>query len=177
VAVSSDQGVQAPRGRERPRGSLEPEQVGWILVGIQAVLLIMLLVLPWRRPLSWPLDVLDVLGLLLMIAGIALLLISFISLGRALTPTPLPVAGAGLRTRGIYGVIRHPIYVAVLIAALGFTLAVGSVWQVVVWFALLGFFLGKAFWEDRLLAERHGVAWYDYADHVGGFFPRVWGGR
>ncbi len=175
--MSNDQGVQTPSGAETPRAGLEPSQVGWILVGVQGVLLLALVLLPWRRPLSWPLDVLDILGLVLMVAGLALLLISFMSLGRALTPTPIPVEGAGLRTRGIYGVIRHPIYVAVLVAALGFTLAVGSVWQVIVWCALLGFFLGKAFWEDRLLAERHGVAWYDYADHVGGFFPRVWGSR
>lgn len=175
--MSNDQGLEPAPHKDLPRGGLEPAQVGWILVAVQALLLLALVLLPWRRSLSWPLDVLDVFGLLLMVAGLALMLISFIALGRALTPTPIPVEGAGLRTRGIYGVVRHPIYVAVLIAALGFTLAVGSVWQVIVWFALLGFFLGKAFWEDRLLAERHGVAWYDYADHVGGFFPRVWGSR
>lgn len=175
--MSNDQGVEPTPQKHLSRDGLEPAHLGWILVAVQAVLLLALVLLPWRRPLSWPLDVLDVFGLLLMVAGLALLFISFISLGRALTPTPIPVEGAGLRTRGIYGVVRHPIYVGVLVAALGFTLAVGSIWQVVVWFALLAFFLGKAFWEDRLLAERHGVAWYDYADHVGGFFPRVWGSR
>lgn len=175
--MRNGEGLQPAPQQDLPRVGLGPKQTGWILVAVQAVLLLALVLLPWRRSLSWPLDLLDMLGLLLMVAGLALLLISFITLGRALTPTPIPVEGAGLRTRGIYGVVRHPIYVAVLIAALGFTLAVGSVWQIIVWFALLGFFLGKAFWEDRLLAERHGVAWYDYADHVGGFFPRVWGSR
>ena len=89
----------------------------------------------------------------------------------------MPVAGAGLRTGGIYGLVRHPIYVGILLAGLGFTLAVGSIWQVIAWFLLLGFFLGKATWEDRLLADRYGIAWFDYADHVGGFFPRLWGSR
>ena len=30
---------------------------------------------------------------------------------------------------------------------------------------------------DRLLADRHGVAWFDYADHVSGFIPRIRGPR
>jgi protein-S-isoprenylcysteine O-methyltransferase Ste14 len=43
--------------------------------------------------------------------------------------------------------------------------------------AMAVFFYAKAFWEDRLLAERHGVAWFDYADHVSGFIPRIRGQR
>jgi protein-S-isoprenylcysteine O-methyltransferase Ste14 len=45
------------------------------------------------------------------------------------------------------------------------------------WVALAVFFYAKAFWEDRLLAEKHGVAWFDYADHVSSFIPRFWGSR
>ena len=151
--------------------------IGWVLVAAQAVLLVVFLVLPKRRSLFAPPDLLDVLGILLMIAGLALVIISLVSLGAALTPTPVPQDGAALRTGGVYSVVRHPIYTGILVAALGFTLAVGSMWQVLLWVALAVFFYAKAFWEDRLLAERHGVAWYDYADHVGGFFPRVWGSR
>ena len=50
-------------------------------------------------------------------------------------------------------------------------------WQVLLWVALVVFFYAKAFWEDRLLAEKHGVAWFDYADHVSSFIPRFWGSR
>ena len=179
--MTSQPGASAPSGESAPHDPeaalRERARTGWILVGVQAVLLVALIFLPRRSSLTWPLDVLEVFGIILMIAGLALLLIALLSLGRALTPTPVPVDGAQLRTAGIYAVVRHPVYVGVLLAALGFTLAVGSIWQVLVWFLLLGFFLGKAFWEDRLLAERHGVAWYDYADHVGGFFPRLWGSR
>ena len=177
--MTSQPGAPAERSAPDDAAQIERDRarIGWILVGVQAILLLALIFLPRRSSLVWPLDVLEFLGILLMIAGLALLLVSLLALGRALTPTPLPVDGAGLRTSGIYGVVRHPVYVAILIAGLGFTLAVGSLWQVAVWFCLLGFFLGKAFWEDRLLAERHGVAWYDYADHVGGFIPRVWGSR
>ena len=148
--------------------------IGWVLVGAQALLLILFVLLPKRRSLFAPPDFLDVLGIILMVGGIALVIISLVSLGAALTPTPVPQESAALRTKGIYSVVRHPVYSGILVAALGFTLAVGSIWQVVMWVALAVFFYAKAFWEDRLLAEKHGVAWFDYADHVSSFIPRFW---
>lgn len=151
--------------------------IGWVLVAVQAVLLILFVLLPKRRGLFAPPDFLDILGILLMIAGLALVLISLVSLGAALTPTPVPQESAALRTRGVYSLVRHPVYSGILVAALGFTLAVGSIWQVLLWVALIAFFYAKAFWEDRLLAEKHGVAWFDYADHVSSFIPRFWGSR
>ena len=151
--------------------------IGWVLVGAQALLLILFVLLPKRRSLFAPPDFLDVLGIILMVGGIALVIISLVSLGAALTPTPVPQESAALRTKGIYSVVRHPVYSGILVAALGFTLAVGSLWQVVMWVALAVFFYAKAFWEDRLLAEKHGVAWFDYADHVSSFIPRFWGSR
>jgi len=152
-------------------------RIGWALVIAQVLLLILFVVLPKRRSLFAPPDLLDVLGIILMIAGLAVLLIALLSLGSALTPTPVPQDGAALRTGGIYSVVRHPVYVGILLAALGFTLAVGSLWQVILLVAMAVFFYAKAFWEDRLLAERHGVAWFDYADHVSGFIPRIRGSR
>ena len=152
-------------------------RIGWALVAAQALLLILFVLLPKRRSLLAPPDLLDILGILLMVAGLAVFLIALLGLGTALTPTPVPQEGAALRTSGIYAVVRHPIYVGILVAALGFALAGGSIWQVVLWAALAVFFYAKAFWEDRLLAERHGVAWFDYADHVSGFIPRIRGPR
>ena len=152
-------------------------RTGWLLVAIQAILLIAFVILPKRRSLLATPDFLDVLGIILMIGGLAVLLIAFISLGSALTPTPVPQEAAALRTHGVYAHVRHPIYSGILLAALGFTLAVGSIWQVLLLVSMAVFFYGKAFWEDRLLAEKHGVAWFDYADHVSGFIPRFWGSR
>lgn len=151
--------------------------IGWVLVGVQALLLILLVLLPKRRSLFAPPDFLDVLGIILMVGGLALVIVSLVSLGAALTPTPVPQESAALRTKGVYSLVRHPVYSGILVAALGFTLAVGSIWQVIMWVALALFFSAKAFWEDRLLAEKHGVAWFDYADHVSSFIPRFWGSR
>ena len=152
-------------------------RVGWLLVSVQIVLLALLVVLPRRGSLAWPPGVLEVLGVALMVGGLTLLLMSLVTMGSALTPTPVPVDGAALRTAGIYSVVRHPIYVGLLIAALGFTIAVGSLWQVLILLVLCVFLYAKSFWEDRLLAERHGATWFDYADHVGGFVPHLRGNR
>ena len=151
--------------------------IGWVLVGVQALLLILFVLLPKRRSLFAPPDFLDVLGIILMVGGLAIVIVSLVSLGAALTPTPVPQGHAALRTKGIYSLVRHPVYSGILVAALGFTLAVGSLWQVLLWVVLAVFFYAKAFWEDRLLAEKHGVAWFDYADHVSSFIPRFWGSR
>lgn len=163
--------------REERAAADHARVIGWVLVGVQAVLLILFVLLPKRRSLLATPDFLDVLGIVLMIAGLAVLIIAVMGLGSALTPTPVPQETAALRTGGIYSVVRHPIYSGILLAALGFTLAVGSIWQVFLWLAMAVFFFAKAFWEDRLLAEKHGVAWFDYADHVGSFIPRFWGSR
>ena len=166
------------RGADEERAAADRVRlIGWVLVAAQALLLILFVLLPKRRSLFAPPDFLDVLGIILMVGGIALVIISLVSLGAALTPTPVPQESAALRTKGIYSVVRHPVYSGILVAALGFTLAVGSIWQVLLWVVLAVFFYAKAFWEDRLLAEKHGVAWFDYADHVSSFIPRFWGSR
>ncbi len=171
--VSQDAGGERASAQPHERNRI----IGWTFVAAQVLLLIAFVAAPKRRGLLSPPDVLDVLGIVLMVAGLVLVLIALLSLGAALTPTPVPQESAALRKSGIYSILRHPVYVGILIAALGFTLAVGSVWQVLLWVALAGFLYAKAFWEDRLLAEKHGVTWFDYADHVGGFIPRFWGSR
>ncbi|MFM1964467.1 MAG: hypothetical protein RL134_192 [Actinomycetota bacterium] len=169
------------QGADEERAAVDADErnrrIGWALVAAQVILLILFIVMPKRRSLFAPPDFLDVLGVILMIGGLSIVLIGLVSLGAALTPTPVPQESAALRTGGIYAVVRHPVYSGILVAALGFTLAVGSIWQVLLWVALAAFFYAKAFWEDRLLAEKHGVAWFDYADHVSSFIPRFWGSR
>ncbi len=169
---ASDQPRQERPNEKRDRVAT----IGWMLVSLQFLLLIALLVVPWRRSLGdlWPPDVTAVIGVLFLIGGLVISSLAFVRLGSALTPTPVPVSGMALRTNGIYAWVRHPIYSGILLAALGFTIAVGSVWQVFVWVLLVVFFIGKSMWEDLLLSEVHGVTWYEYADRTGGLIPMPW---
>ena len=141
---------------------------GWFLVVVQATLLVLLVVVP-RAPFSS----------LRLVAGLAIIALAAllgawagIRLGSALTPTPLPIPGAALRTDGPYALVRHPIYAAVLLAAVGYTLSLGSWWTVLVLAILTVFFVLKSRWEDRLLSEVHGEEWTSWARMTGALLPR-----
>lgn len=109
----------------------------------------------------------------MLVASVVLFLSAARTLSSALTPTPVPMAGEALRTDGVYRWVRHPIYSSVLLAAVGYTIAVGSWWQVGVCALLTVFFVAKARWEDTMLREAHGAAWSDYQRHTGALLPRV----
>lgn len=143
-------------------------RVGWLLVVLQFVLLIVLVLVPRRAPTLLSLAI----GVPLLAAGLVLGLAASRRLGSALTPTPVPIAQAGLRTDGIYAVVRHPIYSAVLLAALGFTVIMGTWWTVTVFVVLVAFFTLKYRWEDRLLAQEYGVEWQDWSRRTGALIPR-----
>ncbi len=75
-------------------------------------------------------------------------------------------------TSGIYSQVRHPIYSGLLVGALGLVVLGGSVWQIVVWVALLALLMVKSRWEERMLAVAHP----DYAAYgatTGRFVPGV----
>ena len=143
--------------------------VGWLLVVLQFVLLLVLILLPWRTPTALSI----VVGLVLVVAGALLGLVAGRRLGRALTPTPVPISGAGLRTDGAYRFVRHPIYTAVLLMVAGYVIAVGSMWTAAGAVVLLGFFVLKSRWEDGLLREEYGEEWTAWAARTGALVPRL----
>ncbi len=156
-------------------GSLSfSERGGWWVVA-QAPLLVLAIVLPpWTargdggfgHPLQW-------LGLALAAGGVLLVLAGLVALGRALTPFPHPREGARLVTRGLYGLVRHPVYAGLLVGALGWALAWLSVWGLA-YSALLGvFFDRKARREERWLRSRF-PEYATYARRVRRLIPGIY---
>jgi protein-S-isoprenylcysteine O-methyltransferase Ste14 len=143
--------------------------IGWTLVLAQGVLLVVLLLLPWREPTLLSLAV----GVPLMAGGILLGLVAGRRLGGALTPTPVPIPGAGLRTDGLYSRLRHPIYSAILLAVLGLVVAIGSWWSLAWALLILVFFSVKYRWEDRMLHAEYGDAWVAWSAQTGALIPRA----
>jgi protein-S-isoprenylcysteine O-methyltransferase Ste14 len=143
------------------------QALGWLLVGIQAVLLIAVAL--W--PSSWGPGVSaarEVGGVLFFLGGVGIIGAA-LYLGRALTPIPQP-NGAGLRARGVYRWVRHPMYSSVLVLCVGVAAARGSVvvWAFVAALAVL--FEGKTRLEERfLIAAYDGYA--SYASGTGKFVP------
>ena len=111
------------------------------------------------------------LGLALLVAGAVVLLLSFLNLGAALTPNPVP-NGAGLRQHGLYSRIRHPIYTGVLMVMLGVVCRSPGWWPLFWWVVLAGVLTAKAMWEERMLTEQF-PEYAEYRQRTGRFLPRV----
>ena len=146
-------------------------RVGATFVVAQFVLLAVVVFLPggslWSLPM-WLTRVADALA----VAGLVVMVLAALGLGRGLTAMPLPNEHAALRTGGLYRWVRHPIYSGLLLFALCRTLVSGGV-LVLAFFALLAILLTfKARWEEQRLGERF-ADYPDYASRTGRFVPRI----
>ena len=143
----------------------------WVL-GQSALLLAVIILAPLFRS--------DDRNLALMIPGAVLLSLSAviggtgaIGLGRGLTPFPKPTINARLVQRGIYGLVRHPLYTSVMAGALGWALVWRS-WPALLAGLVLSLFLdAKARHEERWLREQF-PEYAEYAQRVRRFIPWVY---
>lgn len=144
---------------------------GWAFVALQVLLLVMLVLLPGRN--DWPTPAaIEAVGLILIVAGAALILVAATHLGRSLTPTPVPVADGQLSTDGLYKFMRHPIYTGVLTIVAGLAIRSGSLITLAIAGVTVVFFNQKATWEERQLAD-HYPDYADYAARTPRFVPRL----
>jgi len=128
--------------------SLGPRGEGWVV--IQFVLLPLVGLAGLIGP-AWSgtfRSVTDVLGAVLLLAGIGLGAWGLVALRTALTPLPRPRDGAQLVETGAYRLARHPIYGGIIIAALGYGLAMASPAAISGALLLLGFFRLKSAREE-----------------------------
>ena len=124
-------------------------------VGAQVALLAALLFLPRVWTAGWEPTVLaTALGWVLVGIGALLGVAAGASLGRNLTPFPVPRRSATLVVVGPYRHARHPIYGGVLLALAGWTLASGSLALAALTFTALAFFDAKRRFEERALRRR-----------------------
>jgi protein-S-isoprenylcysteine O-methyltransferase Ste14 len=150
-------------------GPAQERVTAWGFVVVQSVLLGVVLLLPggdgWSppAPVAWASRAIGLAGAALLVAGL-------VGLGRALTPLPTPVTGAGLRTGGPYRLVRHPIYAGLLAVAVGSAVPSGSAVRLGAAVALIAWLAAKARWEERLLRARH-PGYAAYAARTPRFLP------
>jgi protein-S-isoprenylcysteine O-methyltransferase Ste14 len=134
--------------------SLGPRGEGWVV--LQGVLLVAIACCSLLPP-DWSGTarvVSGVAGAILVGAGALLAVAGMRDLRSNLTPLPHPRDGATLIRSGSYGLVRHPIYGGLVIAAAGWGLVIASVAALVLSAVLLAFFDLKSRREEAWLAER-----------------------
>jgi protein-S-isoprenylcysteine O-methyltransferase Ste14 len=155
--------------------SLGPRGEGWL--AIQIVLMASIFIACFAAALgslpSVGLPYGPVLGAVLIVIGLIIVALARFQLGAAWTALPRPVAGGQLATGGIYGIVRNPIYDAVILLGLGGSLATGSVIGLVLCVVLAAFFDLKVRREEAWLRERY-AGYDDYAHRVKRFIPSVY---
>jgi protein-S-isoprenylcysteine O-methyltransferase Ste14 len=146
----------------------------WYVVA-QVALFVLVLGGP-RGWAAWPASlgrVATIAGVLLMLAGLALILAAFFDLGRNLTPLPHPKDDGRLVDRGAYGLVRHPIYSGGIAAAFGWAFLVhGSL--TLGYAVILTIFLDvKSRREERWLRAKY-PEYGDYAKRVRKLVPFIY---
>ncbi len=136
----------------------------WVLA--QGLLLLGFALLPVHRsPLLQP-SALIVYFMWAVAAGLGLgaavlVLKGLVDLGRNLTPLPYPVESGELVRSGVYGIVRHPLYSGLVLAALGWAIFQVSLSHLLGAIVLFLFFDAKANREENWLVEKYP----DYADY------------
>ena len=130
------------------------------------------LITRWRRPDE--VGVVEVAGIVLLAAGIAVVVTCFVRFVTEGRGTPAPVAPTEtLVVGGLYRYVRNPMYVGVACAIAGQALLFHS-WGVAAWLALflvavVSFVKG---YEEPRLAEQFGASYERYREAVPGWWPR-----
>lgn len=121
-----------------------------------------------RIPLFWA-------GLALMAGGLALRFWAIRVLARFFTVDVNIQEGHELIRSGPYRLLRHPSYTGSLMTFLGFGLALGNVWSLLVLLAPVIFaFVWRMRVEERVLAEAFPMQYPDYARQTKRLIPFVW---
>ncbi len=118
--------------------------------------------------------VLVTVGWLLVVAGVAALLTSFVRFAVEGRGTPAPVAPTdALVVGGLYRYVRNPMYLAVVAIIVGQALILGR--PVLLTYAAVILAMTAAFvriYEEPTLAERYGAQYDAYRAAVRGWWPR-----
>lgn len=113
------------------------------------------------------------LGAFLFIIGLMISFIAFIQLGSSFTPFVKPVEQGKLQTTGIYQYVRHPMYSAISMIALGWSFFWGSLLSILLTLIYLFVVDRKASEEEKWLTKKY-PEYENYRTRVKKFIPFIY---
>jgi protein-S-isoprenylcysteine O-methyltransferase Ste14 len=149
----------------------------WVFIGFGLIGLLHAYLPPYTdRAEIWTLEGESVrwAGVILAIVGGALRLWPVFILGRRFSGLVAIQPGHELVTTGIYGIIRHPSYLGLLITMLGWALAFRSAIGVLLTLAILWPLLGRIYAEEAFLRAHFGEQYETYCRRTSRLIPGVY---
>jgi protein-S-isoprenylcysteine O-methyltransferase Ste14 len=123
---------------------------------------------------QWWASFLKPLGFATFALGMLLFGVAVLYLGRAFQGNVQPVT-EHLITNGPYRMVRHPLYLGMIISIAGLALGMGSIWGLAITLVVfLPLTLLRAGLEEAALHEKFGVTWQDYATRTYFFLPLLY---
>jgi len=140
--------------------------VVWLLV------LLIALVAPTSELL--PVATATILGLLLFVLGFAIFAWAVAYLRTASLGVVAPVTEE-LAMVGAYRLVRHPQYLGIVVALVGLTVALRSLWALAATLVLfVPVSICRAKLEERAVARRFGALWDDYVSRTKFLIPGIY---
>ena len=110
---------------------------------------------------------------ILGLSGLIFIIKGLIDLGKNLTPLPYPREDGELVQTGIYGIVRHPLYSGLILAALGWTLFQMSISHLIASALLIILFEIKANREEAWLTKKY-PDYSEYRQRVKKLIPGIY---
>lgn len=117
--------------------------------------------------------VLRIVSIALVVSGIFIVVIALITFRQKVTPNPIPLDTAALRTNGIYGLIRHPMYLSVILLLIGLTLYERAYYSFFLNIIVVVFLAYKIKFEEKQL-EQHFPKYKSYQAKTKKLLPFIY---
>lgn len=159
------------------RGVRESRENRWVIFAVIALGLLSAIVPPWTdRAGFWTIDgeTTRWIGIALLAIGGVLRIAPVFVLGHRFSGLVAIQEGHQLVTGGLYGVIRHPSYLGLLVGALGWVLVFRSLVGVLLTVLLVPVLVARMNAEERLLASEFGEQYATYRARTWRMVPRIY---
>ena len=147
---------------------------GWVLIQIVLFWVLIAAGVRGRGDVEGPMLLLAVaLGTFLVILGAWLMFKGIQGLRESVTPMPKPKPDGELVTDGVYAYVRHPIYLGIILVAFGWSVAMDSLYALIVALIYVVFYDLKSRREEAWLRAQY-PDYVVYASHTKRFVPYVY---